>query len=92
MGYPHGSAQSRPIWDQYAVYMGIPIWACPVTPHMGPIKGLYMGIPKWDCPVTPHMGPIWGLYGHAHLGLPSHTPYGTNMGFIWASPSGLAQL
>ena len=68
--YPHGTAQSHPIWGQY---------------------GVHMGIPTWDCPVTPHMGPIWGSNGHTHMGLPSHTPYGANMGFKWAYPHGTAQ-
>jgi len=51
-----------------------------------------MGIPTWDCPVTSIMGPIWGSYGHTYMGLPSHTPYGSNMRFIWAYLHGTAQL
>ena len=41
--------------------------------------------------ISLHMGRRWGPYGHTHMGLPSHIPYGTNMGFIWAFPSGFAQ-
>jgi len=41
--------------------------------------------------ISLHMGRRWGPYGHTHMGLPSHIPYGTNMGFIWACPSGFAQ-
>jgi len=47
---PSGLAHSHPLWGQYVVYMGMPIWACPVTPHMGPIWGLYgrahLGLPS----------------------------------------------
>ena len=82
--YPHGSALLHPLWDQYGVHVGMPIWACPVTSHIWDEYGVRMGMPIWACPVTPHIGPIWGSCGRAHLGLPSHTPYGTNMGVLWA--------
>jgi len=77
-----------PIWGSCGhAHLGLPSH----IPYMGRIWGSYghahLGLPSH----IHYMGPIWGSYGHAHLGLPSHTPHRTNMGFVWACSSGLAQ-
>jgi len=57
---PYGLAQSHPIWDQYGVYMGEPIWACPVLAHMGPILSCLLGtwLRREPHPVTLCLCPV----------------------------------
>ena len=78
--------------------MAIPMWECPYSSHIGPIRfqyGLanmgipvwdpnwtYMGIPIWPCPYSNHMGLTWFQYGLAHM---SYSPWDTH-GIYMASP------